>query len=178
MRKTYTAAFIFAILLYATISGKVFASASDTLVVYAKNTILDEVIKKDTTASGMQAHKVYKLVSLDTTYIYLGTISVNSDIAVIGVLGADGRPPCIQPGILDDGSMTIDLFSLKGIGTTAIFKNIYFLGISTTGSTDWTSAIKLMADNITLYVDNCVFEAWWQYAIGYKANGCKFYITN
>jgi hypothetical protein len=176
MKKAFTVIFLLAILIIA--SGKMYAGVSDTLVVYANKSTLDEVIVSDTLANGKQAHSVYKLVSLDTTYIYLGTISVKSDITVLGVLGADGRPPCIQPAVKGDGSIPIDLFTLNGIGTKGTFKNLYLLGLSTTGTTDWTSAIKLMADNITLTVDNCVFEAWWQYAIGYKANGCKFYISN
>ena len=49
--------------------GTTWAAANDTLVVYASGPSLDVVFGKDTTQSGLQAHSVYKLVSLDTTYI-------------------------------------------------------------------------------------------------------------
>ena len=53
------------------------AQAGDTLVVYAMPLAINEVIGKDTTAGGLQAHKVYKLVSRDTTYLYLDPITVH-----------------------------------------------------------------------------------------------------
>jgi hypothetical protein len=175
MKKTFTAV-LMAILVF--VAGSELFAANDTLVVYASGESLDKVLLADVNSDGTQAHKVYKLVSLDTTYIYLGTITFTSDVTIIGQLGSDGRPPCIQPGILTDGSIAIDLFVANGPDTRVTVKNLYLLGQSTAGTHDWTSAIKVTADNITLTLDNVVFEEWWQYAIGYSGKMNSFFITN
>ena len=100
-------------------------NGSDALFIYASGSTLDRVINTDTTSTGQQAHSVYELVSLDTTYIYLGQISPREDITVLGVLGSDGRPPCIQPGVLNDGSIPNVLFNLNRSGLVGTFKNLY-----------------------------------------------------
>ena len=152
---------------------------SDTLVVYANGPSLDVVIGGDTTASGELAHKVYKLVSLDTTYLYKGTISVKSSIEVLGVLGADGRPPTIQPAVLDDGSTPANLFAMTGEQTEGVFKNLYLLGLAPNGAANPGGiAMQISADKIKLTVDNVVFEEWLTFAIGYNGNWDKFFITN
>jgi len=176
MKKMFTAV-LTAMLVFLAGSGILYA-ANDTLVVYASGESLDKIITADVNSDGSQAHSVYKLVSLDTTYIFLGTITVTSDFSVVGQLGSDGRPPCIQPGVLSDGSITADLFVVNGPGTNASFKNLYLLGQSTSATHGWTSAIKVTADDINLYCDNVVFEEWWQYAIGYSGSMNSFYITN
>lgn len=154
------------------------SAANDTLVVYANGESLDKIITDDVTAEGAQAHKVYKLVSLDTTYLFLGPITVTSDFTIVGQLGSDGRPPCIQPGVLTGGSIPVELFLLNGAGTEVVIKNLYLLGQSTAGTHDWTSALKILADNVRLTVDNVIFEEWWLYSLGYSGNNPKFFITN
>src|ERR1051325_7209722 len=65
--------------------GRVLAQG-DTLVIYANNALtLDQVINGDTVAGGAKIHHVYKLVSLDTTYIFDGTVTTNENITVLGV---------------------------------------------------------------------------------------------
>ncbi len=164
---------------------RTFAQGNDTLVVYASNpNSLDEVINSDTTSSGLQAHSVYELVSLDTTYIWLGPITVKSNFEVIGVLGADGRPPCIQGGILADGSLPYYLFVVNGSGTTARFQNLYLTGLAPTNTINALnvngigSFIQVSADSVDLYVDNVIFEDMPDEAIGYTGNWDNFYITN
>jgi hypothetical protein len=158
---------------------------SGTLVVYATKpdhspNKLDVVFAKDTLANGSQAHAVYSLVSRDTTYIFDATISVKSSIEISGVLGSDGRPPCIQPDVLSDLSIPGVFFSLNGSQTTAKFKNLYLLGISISNTINYGSGqgIQVSADSLTLWVDNVVFEQMSQFAIGYAGNWDKFFITN
>ena len=164
--------------------GKSFASSSDTLVVYASGPSLDSLMTSDTTTAGMQAHKVYKLVSLDTTYLWLGPITVKSNFQVIGVLGSNGRPPCIQSGVLQDGSLPYYLFIINGTHTTAIFKNLYLTGLATNNTINELnvngigSFIQVSADSVKLYVDNVIFEDMPDEAIGYTGNWDSFFITN
>jgi hypothetical protein len=160
-------------------------AATDTLVVYATPANLEEVINSDTTGAGMQAHKVYKLVSRDTTYVYQGAISVKSDIAVIGVLDPiTGRPPCIQPMTLLDGSIPDYLFKLQGPYTKAVFKNLYLTGRSTDNTictSNYNGAgaqISLEAEGIRLTVDNVLFVDFPTDDIAYSGDHCSMFVTN
>lgn len=158
------------------------ALAQDTLVVYASSAqTLDEIIENDTTSSGAQAHSAYKLVSLDTTYLFSATITVNSDVTIIGEPDpSTGKLPCIQPDVLGDGSVPGVLFTFSGVGTKYLIKNLYLLGIAIDNTVNYGAgqAIQISADSIRLTVDNVVFENWSQFAIGYSGNWDKFYITN
>lgn len=181
MKTMLTTAFLLAMVLFLFAPSAAYAT-SDTLAVYATsptNKTLDQVIGGDTTATGAQAHKVYKLVSTDTTYIFDQVITVKSDITVLGVLKANGRPPCIQPDVLKDGSVPAQLFILNGAGTKAIFRNLYLLGLSLNGTAnDNGVAFQVSADNVKLYTDNVIFEEWHTFAIGYNGNWDSFFITN
>jgi len=182
MRGIIATTIIATVALLFAVNGKAFA-AGDTLVVYSSGSSIDEIINSDTTNGGMQAHSVYKLVSRDTTYFYQGAVTVKSDFEVIGELGSDGRPPCIQPGILGDGSLPEYLFILKGENTKASFKNLYLTGLSTNNtiktSSDGAGAlIEVAGDYIKLYVDNVIFEDWPDNAISYSGNWDSFFITN
>jgi hypothetical protein len=162
------------------------AAGSDTLIIHALDGNLENIINSDTTGGGLQAHKVYKLVSLDTTYVFQGPVSVKSDFTIIGVLGADGRPPCVQPQTLPDGSLPIRMFSLNGVNTKAVFKNLYLTGRSTDNTIasglDFDngagSIIQVAAEGIRLSVDNVVFCDWPTNNIGYSANNVSIFVTN
>jgi hypothetical protein len=160
-------------------------AASDTLIVYATTGNLEQIINSDTTGGGMQAHKVYQLVSRDTTYVYQGAISVKSDITVIGVLDpVTHRPPCIQPMTLQDGSLPNYLFQLKGPNTKAVFKNLYLTGRSTDNTICTTnyngagSQISLEATGIRLTVDNVIFVDFPTDDIAYSGDHCSLFVTN
>ncbi len=156
-------------------------AAGDTLVVYANGPTLDKIVNADTLANGQRAHHVYQLVSLDTTYLFDATITVNSDIAFLGVPDpTTKRPPCIQPDVLGDNSVPGLLFTLNGQGTKGVFRNLYLLGIAINNTVNFGGgqAIQISADSIRLEVDNVIFEQWSQFAIGYSANWDKFFITN
>ncbi len=156
-----------------------YAVTGDTLDVYAMGPTLDQVINNDVTSNGMQAHSVYKLVSLDTTYIYLGQVIPKSNITIIGVLGADKRPPTIQPGVLNDQSIPTVLFNLAKNGLKVSFKNLYIEDLSTNNSYFHPGRdILVSADSVKVYVDNVVFEYNHGNVIGYTGNWCDFYITN
>jgi hypothetical protein len=179
MKKILTTAIVVVMVIFFASPCNLFAGSKDTLVVYANGASLDQIINSDTTSTGAQAHSAYKLVSLDTTYIFLGAVSVKSDMTVIGVLGSNGRPPCIQPGILSDGSVPTYLFVLNGVGANYIFKNLYLMGVATNNTTNaYADAIRLLSDNIRLTVDNVIFEEWWSDDISYFGTHNSFFITN
>jgi hypothetical protein len=185
MRTIFTTAFLIVMVLFFVSTNKTLAGANDTLVVYANSSLtLDQTINSDTTSGGAQLHKAYKLVSLDTTYVFLGSITVKSDFTVIGVLGSNGRPPCIQPGILGDGSMASYLFVLNANNIKGVFKNLYLTGLSIDNTISQTNVngvgalIQISADYIKLYVDNVIFEDWPENAISYSGNWDDFFVTN
>jgi hypothetical protein len=161
-----------------TLSIRMFAA--DTLVVYASGPTLDKVINGDTTATGAQKH-VYKLVSLDTTYIFDGAVTAKHDLAVIGQLGSDGRPPCIQPDVLPDNSIPATLFTMVGNNSVGTFQNLYLMGLAVNGSpTPGTVGIgiQVSGDYIKININNCVFEEWRAFAIGYNGQWDDFFIFN
>ncbi len=161
------------------LSSETFAAGNDTLVVYANGPTLDQVINSDTTASGQQAHSVYEFVSLDTTYIFLASITPRSNVTFLGVLGTNGRPPCIQPGVLNDGSIPKILFNLNRRGITATFQNLYFEDLSTNGSNAAGSRdVLVAADSVKLHMNNVISDENTGTVVGYTGNWDDFYITN
>lgn len=153
----------------------------DTLVIYASSSkTLDKTISDDVTPGGAQAHKAYKLVSTDTTYLFASAITVTSNISIVGKLGANGRPAAIQPDVLPDASVPGTLLIMNKNGIRALLKNLYITGQSISGSVNSPNAIAVMVkgDSCRLEVDNCVFEQWDQYALNYQGNMDKLFITN
>jgi hypothetical protein len=184
MKHIVTVSVVWALAAFVGMPGTLQA-ANDTLAVYATPYNLEQIIGSDTTGGGLQAHKVYKLVSRDTTYVFQGPISVKSDIAVIGVLDpVTGRPPCIQPLTLPDNSLPDFLFVLNGPNTKAVFKNLYFTGRSTDNTictSNYNGAgaiIQLAAEGIRLTVDHVVFVDWPTNNIGYSGDHCSIFVTN
>ncbi|MGE5402656.1 MAG: T9SS type A sorting domain-containing protein [Ignavibacteriales bacterium] len=162
------------------VTGNIYA-ANDTLVVYAKSAqTLDKIISSDVTGTGAQAHKVYKLVSTDTTYIFDAAITATSDINIIGVPGKNGRPPCIQPDVLSDGTVPASFLILNAAGIKASLQNLYIIGQSIAGSVNSPNAIGVVVrgDKVRLFVNNVIFEQWDQFAIQYTGDMDKFFIYN
>jgi len=159
---------------------QLFGQASDTLTVTAGGNDLNTIIEGDTLADGTRAHHVYKLVTLDKTYKFSGAITVGDNITVIGVVDpTTGRPPCIQPAVLEDGSIPGTLFNLNGANTNATFKNLYFLALATNNTANGGGiAIQVTANNIRLTVDKCIFDGWQTFAIGYNGQWDDFFITH
>lgn len=161
-----------------------FADTSDTLQVYASGASLDVIITGDVTGTGAQAHRVYKLATTDTTYLWYGPITVTSDFEVVGVPASDGRPPCIQAGVLSDGSLPYYLFVVNGKSTVAKFKNLYLTGRAPNNTLNALnvngigSFIQVSGDSVKLYVDNVIFEDMPDEAIGYTGNWDSFFLTN
>lgn len=180
MKLILTIAFCFALCALVLAPVQSLAAPGDTLVVYATPLALNDVVSSDTTVGGLQAHKVYLLVSRDTTYLYTDPMTVKSDITVLGALDpVTKRPPCIQPAVRPDNSIPTNPFTLNGKGKKAMFKNLYLLNLATNGSAAGDGiAIQVSADSISLTVDNVVFEEWQTFAIGYNGNWDKFKITN
>jgi len=180
MKQLLIAALAVAMAVFVLAPAQLFA-ATDTLTVYASTGLLDAAVRGDTLANGTRVHHVYKLVSTDTTYIFDNTITVNTDIAFIGVPKAvTGKLPCIQPDVLGDNSIPGVLFTLTGQHTTGTFKNLYLLGIAVNNVVNYGGgqAVQVSADSVKIVADNVVFEQWSQFAIGYAGKWCKFFITN
>jgi|GEM_PF-560026 len=178
MKKILTTAFFIAMVAFFITPAKLSAAVSDTLVVYANGPSIDEVIGKDTTTNGVQAHKVYKLITLDTTYLYLGTLHIKSDITILGVPGTDKRPPCIQPGIAQDGSKAAIFLTLDADHSTGVFKNIYFYGTAIDNSWNWGKVFVVTGSYARLYMDNCIVDDNRGEVIGYTGVRDNFYVTN
>jgi len=139
MKQFVTAAFVVAMLALLVSPGKVLAG-SDTLVVYANGRTLDQVILGDTAGTGAKLHHVYQLVSLDTTYIFDGTITTSENLTILGVPHpTTGKLPCIQPDVLLDNSIPGVLFTLNGRSTKGTLKNLYLLGIAINNKVNYGS---------------------------------------
>lgn len=181
MKTFFTSLSLITILIFLSMPSHTFAQGG-TLVVYASDpNPLDVVIGSDTTASGAQAHDVYKFVSLDTTYIFDGTISVKSSCSFVGVLDPiTKRPPCIQPDVLPDNSIPGVLFTFTGDGTHYTLQNLYLIGIAINNAINFGAgqAVQISSDNIRFRADNVIFENWSQFALGYAASNCKIYFYN
>jgi hypothetical protein len=179
MKRMYQTMFSVLMVIFFILPVRVHAAEGDTLTVFANDVnSLDIIINGDTTATGERAHKAYKLVSTDTTYLWMGAITANTDFSVIGVPGSNGRLPCLQPGILSDGSMPAFLFTLTGDGTTVTFKNFYIYGMTINSDWNWGKAFLLNGDDMRLYLDNIILDQNRGEAIAYTGTGCSFYITN
>jgi hypothetical protein len=183
MKRNFITVVLVALVVLLTFPGKIFAV--DTLTVFASDVrTLDQIINSDTNSSGFQQH-IYKLVSLDTTYIFSASITAKSNLTIVGALGpganGTGRPPCIQPNVLPDNSIPATLFVMVGNNSIGTFKNLYLMGLSLNGNpTPGTLgiAIQISGNYIKLHVDNCVFEEWRAFAIGYNGQWDDFFITN
>jgi hypothetical protein len=155
-----------------------YAGPNDTLTVYASVSSLDKIIGADTTSSGLQAHGAYKLISLDTTYIFLGAISPKSNISIVGVLDPKGRPPCIQPGVLSDNSVPATLINMIQAGTVGRFENLYIVELSTAGTFTSGVTFNIAADNVKLYFNNLIDEENHYLVIWYSGKNDDFFMKN
>ncbi|MBU1101752.1 MAG: T9SS type A sorting domain-containing protein [Bacteroidetes bacterium] len=178
MKKYFTVLQIIAIMVIMFGSNSLVAQSNE-LVVYASANgapnFLNEVIADN------PGFDVYKLVSRDTCYLFSGTITADSDFEIVGELDpATNRPPTIQPYELGDGSVPGTLFNFVGEGTTATISDLYLLSRSNNNTQNLPDAIAIIvaADNITLNLNNCVFDSWAQFAIGYSGNWDKFFIED
>lgn len=160
--------------------GESFAAGSDTLVVYATpiSVSLDSVINHDQATAH---HHVYVLASTDTTYTFINGIVVNDNVTIIGRLGTNGRPPCIQPDPSTSLSTAHDhLFTFTKNGSVVRLENLYLLGVATDNSINEGDGfgVTVTGDSVKLYVNNCVFEQWSQFGINYSGNWDDLFVTN
>ncbi len=166
---------LFVISVVALISVPVLSFAqNDTIDIYATQGDLNDLI------DGTQEGAVYRLVSLDTTYKYTDAITVTADITVIGVPDpVTNRPPTIQPAVLPDGTIPETIFSISGDGINVHLKDMYLLAKATNNVANADGiAVVVSGDNVRLSVDNCVFDGWQAFAIGYNGQWDSFYLTN
>jgi len=156
-----------------------FLHAQTTMDVGTDDGMLNEVIGADTLGDGTQAHDIYQLVSLDKTYKFTGPINAKGDISIVGVLGEDDRPPCIQPAVLEDQSIPPTILIVSGENAQVSVKNLYLLAYAPNNAANNDGiAISVSADNVRLTVDNCVFDGWQAFGIGYNGNWDDFFISN
>ncbi len=179
MKTFFTSMFLLGMIVFILIPGQSFAQ-SGTMTVYASGQTLDQIIAGDQT-NGVQNHSVYKLVSLDSTYLVDATITISSSVSIIGVPDpTTGKLPSIQSDVLQSTQVTGIQFTFNGPKSTVILKNLYLLGVAPNNavSTQSGQGVQVSADSISLIVDNCVFDDFTQFDIGYNANWDKFKITN
>lgn len=155
------------------------AAPGDTLVVYATpiDVTLDSVVNHDQATAH---HHVYVLASTDTPYTFNASVVVNDNVTFLGVLGSGGRPPCIQPNVLQDGSIPGHLFTFTKSGSVVRIENLYLVGISVDNSVNWGDGqgITVTADSVKCHINNVVFEQWSQFGISYSGKWDSFWITN
>lgn len=168
----------FAIVLLFTIMASSQIFAQSELLIYATPNNLDVVIAADQASSS--PHDIYTLVSTDTTYIFDEGIVINRDVTIRGQLGADGRPPTIQPNVLGDGSVPGHLFTFTKDESTIKIENLYLLGISISNTVNWGDGwgITVNGNNIKTYINNVIFEQWSQFSINFSGDWNSFWVTN
>jgi Secretion system C-terminal sorting domain len=159
-------------------AGLAIAQPSGELVIYATPNDIDVVIAADQAADS--PHAIYTLASTDTPYVFGAEIIINNDVTIRGVLGEDGRPPCIQPLTLEDNSVPGHLFTFTNSDGKFVLENLYLLGISITNTVNWGDgfAVSVNGDNIKTYINNVVFEQWGQFAINFSGDWNSFWVTN
>jgi hypothetical protein len=145
-----------------------------TIDIYASQGYLNELI------DGAQANAVYRLVSLDTTYKFTDAVAISENITVMGVVDPNtGRPPAIQPAVLQDASIPPTIFTVAGNNINVTLQNLYMVAKATNNVANADGvAIQVSADSVKLTVDNSVFDGWQAFAIGYNGNWDSFFITN
>ncbi len=150
------------------------------LDVASSDGMINEVIGADTLGDGTQAHDVYRLITLDATYKFTDAINARDDISIDGVLdGVTGRPPCIQPAIRQDQSIPSTFLIVNAANAKATLENLYLLAYAPNNNANADGiAISVTADNVRLTVDNCVFDGWQSFGIGYSGNWDDFFISN
>jgi hypothetical protein len=146
----------------------------DTIDVYATQGYLNDLI------DGTEAGAVYRLVSLDTTYKYTDAVVISADITIVGSVDpATGRPPTIQPAVLPDASIPETMFSISGSSINVHFKNLYLLAKATNNVANADGiAVVVTGDEVRLTVDECIFDGWQAFAIGYNGQWDSFFINN
>ena len=147
---------------------------ADVMEISASDGDLYEIINADTLADGTQAH-YYALTSTDKTYKMTGTVTAKGDLVIFGDSDDDDRPPTIQSGVLADGTTLGTLFVLAGSDAFGYFGDLYLLANATNGAASGV-AIEVKGDNVDLYVEGCVFDAWHTFAIGYNGQWDSFWI--
>ncbi|HIB04167.1 MAG TPA: T9SS type A sorting domain-containing protein [Candidatus Marinimicrobia bacterium] len=163
--------FLLGMIAWLSIPNRVLA---DVMEISADDGDLYEIINADTLADGTQAHE-YLLTSTDKTYKMTGTITSKGDLTIAGEMGDDYRPPCIQSGVLADGSTVGTLFVLTGEESIGYFEDLYLLANATNGAASGV-AIEVKGDNTVLEVYGCVFDGWHTFAIAYNGQWDSFYI--
>ncbi len=151
---------------------------SGVLKVYATPLPLDSVISMDQNSGS--PHSVYQLVTTDTTYIFDKTSVFDYDVTIEGQLASDGRPPCIQPDVLKDGSVAAQPFTFSKDGGVVKLENLYLEGVSIDNSVNSGSGVAahFTGKNMKVYINNVIFEQWGQFGISDASQGGSFWITN
>jgi hypothetical protein len=157
-----------------------FTQSQSILDVAAGDGMINEVIGADTLSDGTQAHDVYRLTTLNATYKFSDAINARDDISIVGVLdGITGRPPCIQPAILQDQSIPATFLIVNAAHATVTLENLYLLAYAPNNNANADGiAISVTADHVRLTIDNCVFDGWQAFGIGYSGDWDDFFIRN
>jgi|YelNatPaOPRAMG01_1025707.scaffolds.fasta_scaffold01001_6 hypothetical protein len=139
---------------------------------------IDTLINNDQKSS--TPHSIYEFVSTDTPYVFDAPVIIANSVTLIGDTASNGRPPCIQPNVLTDGSIPGHLFTFTKNSSVVNIQNLYLLGISVNNSVNWGDGfgITITGDSVSLHMNNVVMEQWGQFGINYSGNHDNFWITN
>jgi hypothetical protein len=130
----------------------------------------------DDKEDGIPAGRVY-LLERGRYYLLSGTIVVDTfKLRIVGQEGPeDVQPAVVSAGLKEDGTGVWQFFkSSKDVE----FKNVYFKGATPT-EIQTGECVRFIAENTTLKVDNCVFDAFHFVTFHFfKVGGGSAYITN
>ena len=182
MKKTITFFALAAVMFLFIAPSQSLGQTADTLWINAHPIgNIDKVINGDTTSTGARAHpnRVYALYR-DSVYLLDATISVNGNINLFGASGTTA-PPVIAPTILPDNSSPVVFVGLTKQGSSASFKNIYFLNIrpdQNNPNLSSNNAIQVFADSIRVMADSCYFDAIGNSAFITTGEWTKFFVSD
>ncbi len=140
-----------------------------------------DFIMGDTTSTGERTvpGRIYKL-ERGKIYIFTDVLQVDFDFYLV----ADDddpnnptRPPMLVRGVYPDGSLVDNLIFINGDDINVEFKNLLFQGVPLDNDyrNDLAVAIGGTGSNVTLKIDNCVFNGWSRAAVRVRIANIKFY---
>jgi len=153
MKKLLSFLFVFCLLAG---GSNLFAQASDTLAVPvldpAQGEFLNQFIANDN-----QAHSVYVLAKGETYWINGPIISDGWHLNLVGEpvdIRAE-QPATVRPTLLGDG--TIPNFTFDASGDLTL-KNLNVLSVGPQGTRQQQFVAQVKTDDVTVTIDNCIFE--------------------
>jgi len=175
------ASYVLVVLFVVSVVAPVFSQVADTVWVdvdgFSENYTLTETIEGDTTATGERnnPNRVYGLRNGGWYYLSGRVRNMDYHLTVIGEPRSDElHPPVILLNVDDAGTSDKVMFEASDDIT---FKDLYFLGTDALGA-ESKATVYLVAENITLKMDNCVIDYGTNFTIFTEKPGVSIFATN